>query len=136
MSPEIAISPENFPALIALVRLVISVSQQVGLQVGSLIETSLADRTLVWRLLHVEDLVHRQRSGLTETFPTVRTLERLFFRVNVAMVSQVILASEGFATDITGVGPLVSVSSLVDQQVVRLGELPAAELAHKLFLWP
>ena len=57
MSPEIAISPENFPALITLVWLVISVSQEVGLQVGSLIETSLADRALVRGLLHVEYLV-------------------------------------------------------------------------------
>ena len=53
MSPKIAISPENFPALITLIRLVISVSQQVGLQVGSLIETSLADGALMGRLLHV-----------------------------------------------------------------------------------
>jgi len=129
---EITISPEYFPALIALVWLVISVSQQVGLQVGSLIETSLADGALVRRLLHVENLVNCQSPRLTKTFPAVRTLERLFFRVNVAMVSQVILAPEGFAADIAGVGPLVSVSSLVDQQVVRLGELSVTELAESI----
>ena len=50
------------------------------------------------------------------------------------MVSQVILAPEGFAADIAGVGPLVSVSSLVDQQVVRLGELSVAELTDELLL--
>jgi len=134
VSPEIAISPEYFPALIAFVRLVVSVSQQVGLQVGSLIETSLADRALVGRLLHVKDLVNRQGPGLTESLPTVGTLERLLLGVNVAMVSQVILAAEGFAADITGVRPLVSVGSLVDQQVVGLGELTVAELTHKLLL--
>ena len=75
-----------------------------------------------------------QSPRLTKTFPAVRTLKRLFFRVNVAMVSQVILAPEGFAADIAGVGPLVSVSSLVDQQVVRLGELSVTELADKLLL--
>ena len=50
------------------------------------------------------------------------------------MVSQMILASEGFAADIAGVGPLVRVSSLVDQQVVRLGELSVAKLTNKLLL--
>ena len=51
MSPEIAISPEYFPALITLVWLVVSVSQKVGLQVGPLVETPLAHRALVRRLL-------------------------------------------------------------------------------------
>ena len=50
------------------------------------------------------------------------------------MVSQVILPSEGFAADIAGVGPLVSVSSLVDQQVVGLGELSVTELTDELLL--
>ena len=47
------------------------------------------------------------------------------------MVSQMILASEGFAADIAGVGPLVSVSSLVDHHVVTFGELSMAELADE-----
>ena len=66
---EITISPEYFPALIALVWLVISVSQQVGLQVGSLIETSLADGALVRRLLHVENLgiIHLVKATIIDT---------------------------------------------------------------------
>ena len=75
-----------------------------------------------------------QSPRLTKTFPAVRTLERLFFRVNVAMVSQVILAPEGFAADIAGVGPLVSVSSLVDHHVVTFGELSMAEFADEPLL--
>ena len=47
-----------------------------------------------------------------------------------------VLSPEGLAADITRVGSLVRVGPLVDQQVVRLGELPAAELADKLLLGP
>ena len=59
MTPEIAIASEHFTAGTALVRLVVGVREQVGLEVGALVETSAAHRTLVWRLLHVQDLVHR-----------------------------------------------------------------------------
>lgn len=45
-----------------------------------------------------------------------------------------VLPPEGLVADIAGVGPLVRVRALVDQQVVGLGEMPAAELAHKLLL--
>jgi len=109
------------------------VSQQVGLQVGSLIETSLTDGTLVGRFLHVQDLVDRQCPGLTEPLSAVRTFERFFLGMNVPVVPQVVLPPEGLAADIAGVGPLVSVSSLVNQQVVGLGELSVTELANELF---
>lgn len=45
-----------------------------------------------------------------------------------------VLPSEGFSTDVTGVGSLVRVRSLVDQQVVALGELPVAEFADEPLL--
>ena len=41
-----------------------------------------------------------------------------------------VLPSKSFSTDVTRVRSLVRVSSLVDQQVVALGELPVAELAN------
>ena len=71
---------------------------------------------------------------LTKSFSTVGTFERFFFGVNIAVVSQVVLPSEGFSTDVTGVGSLVRVRSLVDQQVVALGELPVAEFADEPLL--
>lgn len=48
------------------------------------------------------------------------------------MVSEVILSAEGFSADVATVGALVGVRSLVDQQIVRLRELPITELADEL----
>lgn len=45
-----------------------------------------------------------------------------------------ILPSEGFATYVARIRPLVGMRPLVDQQIVALRELPAAELTNKLFL--
>lgn len=50
------------------------------------------------------------------------------------MVPEVVLSSEGFVADITGIWPLVRVRPLVDQKVVGFGKMAAAELADKLFL--
>ena len=50
------------------------------------------------------------------------------------MVSKVVLPPEGFATDVTGEGSFSSMSSLVDQEVVALGELPMAVLADVALL--
>lgn len=47
------------------------------------------------------------------------------------MVSEMVLSSEGLVADVAGVRPLVCVGPLVDEQVVGLGEMPAAELANK-----
>ena len=45
-----------------------------------------------------------------------------------------ILSSESFATDVTGIWSLISVGPLMDQQVVTLGKVPVAVLADELFL--
>ena len=50
------------------------------------------------------------------------------------MISKMILSSECFTTDITRVRPLISVSSLVNEEIVTLGELSVAILADELFL--
>lgn len=47
------------------------------------------------------------------------------------VVSEMVLPSKSLVTNITGVGPFVCVGPLVDQEVVGLGEMPAAELANK-----
>lgn len=50
------------------------------------------------------------------------------------MVSEVVLPTESLPADITWVGPLISVSPFMDQQVVRFGELAVAVFANKLLL--
>ena len=133
--PEITVASEDLGALVALVGLMVSVGEEVGLEVGALVEAALAHRALVWRLLHVEDLVNGQGPRLAEPLPALHALERFFLRMNVSVVSEMILATESFAANITGVGALVGVRALVDEQVVRFCKLPVAKLAHKLFLW-
>jgi hypothetical protein len=56
---------------------VVGVREQVRLEVGALVETATAHRTLVWGLLHVQDLVHGQRPRLAEPLATLTALERL-----------------------------------------------------------
>lgn len=72
--------------------------------------------------------------GLTETFSTLLAFERLLFGVDIPVVSEMILPPEGLVADVARVRPLVCVRALVDQQIVRLGKMAAAELAHKLLL--
>jgi len=134
--PEITIPSEDLVALVALIGLVVSVSQKVGFQVGPLVETPLAHRALVRRLLHVKYSMDRQSPGLAESFPTFCALERLLLGMDVPVVSKVILAAKRFPTNITGVRSFVRVCSLVDKQVVRLRELAIAELTNKLLLRP
>ena len=114
----------------------VSVRQQMGFQVGPLVEASLTNWTTVRGLLHVEDLVNCQCSRLAETLSTLITFEGLFFGVNVAMISQVVLSSEGLAANITIEGSLIGVCSLMDEKVVRLGEFSVAILADEPLLWP
>ena len=52
----------------------------------------------------------------------------------VAMVSEVILPSEGLAADITRVGSLVRVCPLMNEQVVGLGELSVAKFTFEFLL--
>ena len=66
MSTEITIATEDFPTLVAFVGFVVGMSEEVSLQVGSLVETSPANGTLVRRFFHVQDLVHGQGTRLAE----------------------------------------------------------------------
>ena len=83
MTPQVAAAAEEFGAAGTLVGLVVGVGEQVGLEVGALVETAAAHRTLVWGLLHVQDLVHGQSPGLAEPLATLSALERLLLRVDV-----------------------------------------------------
>ena len=64
----------------------VRVSEEVRLEVGSLIKTPLTDWTPVRSLLVVEDLMDCQGSVLAKTLATIITFERFLFAVNVAMI--------------------------------------------------
>lgn len=104
-------------------------------EICALVEASIADGAFVGRLLQVRHFVHGECPRLTEALATVVALERLFFGVNVAVIAEMVLATEGLAADVAAVGAFVSVGPLVDQQVVALGELSVAVFADELLLW-
>jgi hypothetical protein len=52
------------------------------------------------------------------------------------MVAQMVLSAESLAADFTRVWTFIGVCSLVDEQVVGLGEVPFTVLADELLLWP
>ena len=83
MTPKVATAAEEFGTAGTFVGLVVGVGEQVGLEVGALVETAAAHRTLVRGLLHVQDLVHGQSPRLTEPLATLSALERLLLRVDV-----------------------------------------------------
>lgn len=56
---------------------------------------------------------------------------RSFLNPTSPVVSEMVLPSERLVANVTGVRPLVRVGPLVDEQVVGLCEMPAAELANK-----
>ena len=82
--------------------------------------------------LLVHGLVDHERARLAKAFVTHGTLERLIFRVHVAVVSQMILASKCFATNIARIRSLVRVRALVYEQIVGLGELALTVSANVL----
>jgi hypothetical protein len=83
MTPKVAIASENLAAGRAVVGFDVGVGQQVGLEVGALVEAAAAHRTLVGGLFHVQNLVHGQGPGLAEPLATLPALERLLLRVDV-----------------------------------------------------
>ena len=83
MTSQVAVPAKQFGAASTLIGLVVGVGEQVRLEVGALVEAPAAHRTLVRRLLHVQDLVHCQRTRLAEPLPTLSTLEWLLLRVDV-----------------------------------------------------
>ena len=115
MSSQVTVPPEFFATVRAVVWFDVCVSEEMGLEVGSLVETTATSMTLVRRIFHVKYLVDLKCPGLTEPFSTVRTLEGLLFRVNVSVVSQVVLSSECLVTNVTGVWSLIRMSTFMNQ---------------------
>lgn len=54
--------------------------------------------------------------------------------MDISVIPQVILSSEGLVAYVTCVGSFIGVGSFMDQKVVGLGEVPATEFTHKLLL--
>jgi hypothetical protein len=79
--------------------------------------------------------VDSERARLTKAFATVIALKWLLFGMNVPMVAQMVLTSKGLSADVTRIGTLVGVRSLVNEQIVGFGELTIAIFADELFLW-
>lgn len=80
---EIAIPAEHFAARWTIIRFDVRVRQQVGFEVGPLVEAPAAHGTLVRRFLQMKDLVHGERARLTESFATLETFERFLLGVYV-----------------------------------------------------
>ena len=96
----------------------VGMGQQMGLEVGPLIEASLTNGTSVGRLLHVKDSVDGQCPRLAKALAAFIALERLLFRVDVSVVAKMILPTEGLSANITIERTLVGVGSFMDEQVV------------------
>uniref|UniRef100_A0A0E9RQH6 Uncharacterized protein n=2 Tax=Anguilla anguilla TaxID=7936 RepID=A0A0E9RQH6_ANGAN len=60
----------------------------------------------------------RLKFAIDRTPSTFLTFERLLFRMDVPVVSQVILSSKRLVTNITGIRPFVCMGSFVDEEVV------------------
>lgn len=90
----------------------------VSFKIGALIETAIAHGTLMGRLLEMGDFVNGKSTRLTESLAAIVALERLLFGMNVTMISQVILSTEGLSADVATVWTLVGVRSLVNQEIV------------------
>lgn len=57
MPSKIAVASKDFTAT-AVVGFDVSVGQEVSFEIRALIETAIAYRTFVWRLLHVENFMN------------------------------------------------------------------------------
>lgn len=60
------------------------VRQKMRLQIAPLIKAAIANRTFVRRLLHVQNLVNRQRPALTKSLAAIGAFERLLLAVYVS----------------------------------------------------
>lgn len=62
VSTQITVTTELLTTIRAVVRLDVSVGEEVSLEVGTLVETTSTGRTLVRRVVHMQNSMHRQRS--------------------------------------------------------------------------
>lgn len=112
-----------------------AVTLQMSLEIGSLVEGTMANGALVWSFLQMGDLVHGQSTRLAESFAAIAALEWLLLGVNITMIAQMVLATESFAANVAGVGTLIGVGALMDEQIVGFGKVTIAVFANELLLW-
>jgi len=132
VAPEITIATENFVTQHTGKWLLLGVSQQVSLKVGPLTEYFPTGWTLMIRIVNVKYPMNCQGAGLAESFATILALERLLFGMDVSMIAEVILTTEGLSANITIERTFVRMSAFVNQQVVRLCKLTVAVLTYVL----
>lgn len=73
---------------------------------------------------------------MAESFAAFGAFEWFFFRVDVSMISQMILPSKSLLTNITGIRSFIGMRTFVYEQIVRLAELAITEFTNELFLRP
>lgn len=88
MSSQITVPAEDLAAGGAVIGLDVRVREKMSLQVAALIETPRADRALVRRLLHVQNLVNSQGPALAKSFAALGAFERFLFAVNVPAIEE------------------------------------------------
>jgi len=79
VSPQIAIAPEHFTTIRAIVWFDVSMREHVSLEIGSLIKTATTTWALVRRIVHVKYPMDGKGSRLAEPLATLCTLEWLLF---------------------------------------------------------
>lgn len=88
VSSQITVPAEDLAAGGAVIGLDVRVREKVSLQVAALIETTRADRTLVRRLLHVQNFVNSQGPALAKSFAALGAFERFLFAVDVPAIEE------------------------------------------------
>lgn len=134
MTSKVTVASKFFTAVVAVIGFDVCVGKQVGFQVAPLVKGSAAGGALVWRLLKVQGLMDCEGSSLTESFTTLRTFKWFFFRMDIFVVTEMILSPEGLVTDVTAVWTLIGMGPFVDEEVIRFREVTTTETANKFFL--
>ena len=73
---------------------------------------------------------------MAKTFSALTALEWFLLRMDVTVITKVVLPPKRLAAKVTRVRPLVRVGAFVNEEVVRLGKLSGAKLANELLLRP
>jgi hypothetical protein len=84
VSSQVAVAPKDLAAA-AVIWLDVGVREEVSLQVRALVEAPAANRTLVRRLLHVQDLVHGQRARLAEALAALDAFKWFLFGMDISV---------------------------------------------------
>jgi len=90
----------------------------MALQVRSLVETSLTDRTPVYRFVQMQDFVNGESFWLSISLATIIAGVRFHLGVGVLVISQMIHSSKCFSTCLTGIRSFICVSPLMNEEII------------------